>query len=159
MLTVTPTSLQTTSVLGGDVKSKTFTVTNDGTAPVNVEFAEQPGGFVMQTPNGSRVDTDAIAEETGAPLQEIKADVSFAWLAKGMGQDRFAGGPVGPNEAPWTDIADYPSTVMDNRVVYVDGVAYSIGGGSEHPLTVISLLQIASPNSLKLHLKYPLGGF
>ena len=130
VLTVTPTSLQTTSVLGGDVKSKTFTVTNDGTAPVNVEFAEQPGGFVLQTPDGNRVDTDSIAEETGAPLQEIKADVSFAQFAKGMGQTGSPAAPVGPNEAPWTDIADYPSTVMDNRVVYVDGVAYSIGGGS-----------------------------
>ncbi len=130
VLTVTPTSLQTTSVLGGDVKSKTFTVTNDGTAPVNVEFAEQPGGFVMQTPNGSRVDTDTIAEEEGAPLQEIKTDVSFASLAKGMGNTGSPVAPVGPNAAPWTDIADYPSTVMDNRVVYVDGVAYSIGGGS-----------------------------
>ena len=130
VLTVTPTSLQTTSVLGGDVKSKTFKVTNDGTAPATVEFAEQPGGFELQTPDGNRVDTDAIAEETGAPLQEIKADVSFARLAKGMGQTGSPAAPVGPNEAPWTDIADYPSTVMDNRVVYVDGVAYSIGGGS-----------------------------
>ena len=130
LLTVTPTSLQTTSVLGGDVKSKTFTVTNDGTAPVNVEFAEQPGGFVLQTPDGNRVDTDSIAEETGAPLQEIKADVSLAKFAEGMGQTGSPAAPVGPNEAPWTDIADYPSTVMDNRVVYVDGVAYSIGGGS-----------------------------
>ena len=57
--------------------------------------------------------------------------MSFASAREGDGQDRFAGSRrVGPNEAPWTDIADYPATVMDNRVVYVDGVAYSIGGGN-----------------------------
>ena len=128
-LTVTPTSLQTTSVLGAAAKSKTFKVTNDGTAPVNVEFAEQSGGFVMQTPDGNRVDTDSIAEETGAPLQEIKADVSFAALAEGKGDTGSPVAPVGPNEEPWTDIADYPATVMDNRVVYVDGIVYSVGGG------------------------------
>jgi len=129
-LTVTPTSLQTTSVLGGDVKSKTFKVTNDGNAPVQVEFAERPGGFVVQTPDGNRVDTDSIIDEQGAPLQEIKADVSFAQAPNGMGQTGSPAPAAGPNEAPWTDIADYPATVMDNRVVYVDGVAYSIGGGS-----------------------------
>jgi subtilisin family serine protease len=129
-LTVTPASLSTTSVLGATAKSKTFTVTNEGNAPANLEFSEQPGGFLMQTPDGARVDTDTFAGDQGAPLQEIKADVTFASLAKGMGSTGSPAAPVGPNEAPWTDIADYPSTVMDNRVVYVDGVAYSIGGGS-----------------------------
>ena len=93
-LTVTPTSLQTTSVLGGDAKSKTFTVTNDGNAPVDVEFSEQPGGFVMQTPDGSRVDTDRIAEQEGAPLQQIKADVSFA--AAPTAGDGHTGSPARP---------------------------------------------------------------
>jgi N-acetylneuraminic acid mutarotase len=128
-LTVTPTSLSTTSVLGGLAKSKTFTVTNDGNAPVDVEFSESPGGFVMQTPDGSRVNADRIADQKGAPLQEIKADVSFAQAPKGRGTTGSPAPSNVPNEAPWTDIADYPATVMDNRVVYVDGVAYSVAGG------------------------------
>ena len=129
-LTVTPTTLSTTSVLGGAAKSKTFTVTNDGNAAVEVEFSETPGGFVMQTPDGSRTNTDKIADQEGAPLQRIKADVSFAAAPSGRGATGSPAAAAGPNEAPWTDIADYPSTVMDNRVVYVDGVAYSIGGGN-----------------------------
>ncbi len=95
-LTVTPTSLQTTSTLGGTAKSRTFEVTNDGNAPVDVEFSESPGGFVMQAPDGSRVDGDRVAEQEGAPLQEIRADVSFAATATGMGG---TGSPA-PYEAP-----------------------------------------------------------
>ncbi len=129
-LTVTPTSLSTTSVLGGAVKSKTFTVTNDGNVPVDVEFSESPGGFVLQTPDGSRVNADRIADQKGAPLQEIKADVSFAKAPQGRGTTGSPAPSNVPNEAPWTDIADYPATVMDNRVVYLDGVAYSIAGGN-----------------------------
>ncbi len=129
-LTVTPTSLQTTSTLGGIAKSRTFEVTNDGNAPVDVEFSESAGGFVMQAPDGSRVDGDRVAEQEGAPLQEIRADVSFAATATGMGDTGSPAPYSGPNAAPWTDIADYPTTIMDNRVVYLDGVAYSIGGGN-----------------------------
>jgi N-acetylneuraminic acid mutarotase len=129
-LTVTPGSLSTTSVLGSTVKSKTFTVTNEGNAPVEVEFAERPGGFVVQTPDGNRVDTDSLADQQGAPLQEIEADVSFARAPDGKGDTGTPVAPAGPNEAPWTDIADFPATVMDNRVVHVDGVAYSIAGGN-----------------------------
>ncbi len=129
-LTVTPTSLQTTAVLGGVAKSKTFTVTNDGNAPVALEFSEQPGGFVMQTPNGNRVDTSKVAGEQGAPLQEIDAEVSFAAAPDAKGTPGSPDASAAPNEAPWTDIADYPTTVMDNRVVYVDGVAYSVAGGN-----------------------------
>ncbi len=129
-LTVTPGSVQTTSVLGGTAKSKTFTVTNDGNAPVDVEFSERPGGFVMQTPDGQSVNADKMAKQEGAPLQRIKADVSFAAAPNGKAGTGSPESSAQPNEAPWTDIADYPNTVMDNRVVYVDGVAYSIAGGN-----------------------------
>lgn len=129
-VTVTPSAITTTAVLGGNAKSKTFTVTNDGTAPVALEFSEQPGGFVMQTPDGDRVDTQSFSEDKGAPLQEIKAATSFARTAGGMGHHDAPAADAAPHEAPWVDIADYPATVMDNAAVYVDGVAYSIGGGS-----------------------------
>ena len=38
--------------------------------------------------------------------------------------------PRPPQADPWTDIADYPANVMDNRVVNLDGKVYSIAGGN-----------------------------
>ncbi len=130
ILTVTPTSLETTSVLGGQPKSKTFTLTNEGDAPVDVEFGESPGGFEMLSPDGSRVGGDDIADADGAPLQEIAAPASFTRTGGRFGTDATPKGSAAPNEAPWTDIADYPATIMDNRAVNVDGVAYSVAGGN-----------------------------
>jgi N-acetylneuraminic acid mutarotase len=133
-LVVTPTELSGTRRLGGNPLHREFTVTNDGTAPVEVELGERPGDFEMLGADGSRRTAAAISKAEGAPLVEIRADVSVAARADG----RRAGGmapngqtkQAGPHEDPWTAIADYPSTVMDNRVVQVDGVAYSIAGGN-----------------------------
>ena len=128
-LTVSPTSLAGTRVLGGAPLNRTFTITNDGTLPVNVELGEQDGGFVMQGADGSRTNTAKLAKEEGAALQEIEAPTSIA--ATGTpGKTPDGESDAGPHEAPWTDIADYPNTVMDNRAVYVDGIAYSIAGGN-----------------------------
>ena len=127
-LTVTPTSLTGTRVLGGAPIARTFTLTNDGTLPVNVELGEQDGGFVMLGADGSRTNTAKLATEHGAPLQTLKVPTSLS--ATGTpGKSADAGSQVGPADAPWADIADYPDVVMDNRVVYVDGIAYSLGGG------------------------------
>ncbi len=129
-LTVEPTSLETTSQLGGNPRSRTFTITNEGDAPVNVELSERPGGFEMQRADGSSLNGNRIARMEGAALQKIKAPVSFAAEPNGKTTPDAAPDAIAPSEAPWTDIADYPKVVMDNRVVYVDGVAYSIAGGS-----------------------------
>ncbi|GAA5142017.1 hypothetical protein GCM10023340_04810 [Nocardioides marinquilinus] len=129
-LSVTPAQLDATAVLGGAPKSKTFTVTNTGNRPVEVEFAERPGGFDLLSADGSRLTSDAIADADGAPLQRLKVPTSLGNVSKGGRSMGVTGTPtVKPNEAPWTDIADYPGVVMDNRVVTVDGVAYSIAGG------------------------------
>jgi subtilisin family serine protease/N-acetylneuraminic acid mutarotase len=128
-LTVTPASLSGTRVLGGATLNRTVTITNDGTLPVNVELTEQDGGFVMQGADGSRTNTTKLAKEEGAPLQEIKAPTSITATGT-AGHASNADPGTGPQDAPWTDIADYPQVVMDNRVVYVDGVAYSIAGGN-----------------------------
>jgi hypothetical protein len=71
-----------------------------------------------------------LSAQKGAPLQEIKAPVSFAATGAKASTHGTSSAAGAPSEAPWTDIADYPETVMDNRVVYVDGVAYSIAGGN-----------------------------
>ncbi len=128
-LTVTPTSLTGTRVLGGTPIARTFTLTNDGTLPVNVELGEQDGGFVMLGADGSKTNTAKLAKEEGAPLQSLKVPTSLAATgAAGKGSDVEP--TAGPAAAPWTDIADHPDIVMDNRVVYADGIAYSIGGGN-----------------------------
>ena len=127
-LTVTPTSLTGTRVLGGAPIDRTFKLTNDGTLPVNVELGEQDGGFVMLGADGSKTNTTKLAKEEGAPLQTLKVPTSLS--ATGTpGKSANVGPQVGPADAPWADIADYPDVVMDNRVVYVDGIAYSMGGG------------------------------
>jgi len=51
--------------------------------------------------------------------QRLAVPTSFASMLSG----KTAGTPAvaKPLAAPWTDIADYPATVMDNRVVTLDG--------------------------------------
>ncbi|QBR94317.1 peptidase S8 [Nocardioides euryhalodurans] len=128
-IVVEPTELSGTRQLGGNPIRKTFEVTNTGSRAAEVELVERAGGFTMLGADGSRTSAKRIAAADGAPLQEIKADVSFSR----SGSNKMATGDVpaaGPHADPWTDIADYPSVVMDNRVVQVDGVAYSIAGGN-----------------------------
>ncbi|WP_181311470.1 carboxypeptidase regulatory-like domain-containing protein [Nocardioides campestrisoli] len=127
-LVVTPDEITATKRLGTGTVTKTFTVTNDGSAPVELEFEERPGGFDMLTADGGRTNLRSITKQAGAPLMEVKAPVSVAARSRGM-STHGAQPANGPHEAPWTDIADHPSTVMDNRVVHVDGTAYSIAGG------------------------------
>lgn len=128
-LTAQPTSLATTAKLGGQPKSKQFTLTNDGTAPVNVELGERDGGFVMQSADGSKQDLSDLSKSEGAPLQRLKAPTSLAAAPGSGGGAKAATAAPGTQDAPWTDIADYPSVVMDNAVVNVDGTIYSIAGG------------------------------
>ena len=79
--------------------------------------------------DGSRTNTARIADAEGAPLQEIKAPTSLCATGEPAKSGRRLP-DASPQDAPWTNIANYPATVMDNRVVYVDGVAYSIAGGN-----------------------------
>lgn len=129
-LTVSPTSISTTAVLGGNPKTGRFTITNDGTAPVNVELGEQDGGFVLQRADGGKTKSSTLTSAAGAPLQRLKAPTSLAATSSSKAAAGQAPeGAPGTQEAPWTDIADYPSAIMDNAVVNLDGTAYSIGGG------------------------------
>ncbi|MFD0744984.1 Kelch repeat-containing protein [Phytohabitans flavus] len=107
--------------------TKTFTVTNNGGAPVEVNFGERDGGFELLRADGSRMTRDQILASSGAPLQQINAPTSFAAKAT-MGTNAVPA--TAPQAAPWTDITDYPANVMDNRVVSLDGKVYSIAGGN-----------------------------
>ncbi|MEV0286075.1 S8 family serine peptidase [Kribbella sp. NPDC050820] len=127
-LSVTPGSVSGNLKLPTGKVTKSFTVTNTGGAPVEVKFGERDGGFVLQNANGTTTSKTQVLTSTGAPLQRLEVPTSFGSKLSG----KMAGSPAvaKPLAAPWTDIADYPSTVMDNRVVNLEGKIYSIAGGN-----------------------------
>jgi subtilisin family serine protease len=127
-ISVAPGSLTANLKLPGGKTTKTFTVTNTGGANVDLKFGERDGGFTLQNANGTTTTKSQVLNSTGAPLQRLDVATSFANKLSG----KMAGTPavVKPLAAPWTDIADYPATVMDNRVVNLDGKIYSIAGGN-----------------------------
>lgn len=128
-LEVKPARLRTVSTLGDKPKKASFTVTNTGSATAEVEFSEAPGDFVIQRSDGSRVSQKEVAESAGAPVRTIKAPTSLA-MSPGK-DDKGAKGDAAPSttaEDPWTPIADLPTTIMDNRVINLDGIVYNIGG-------------------------------
>ena len=154
-LTVTPDAVSATAELGKAPVTRSFEVANDGSAPATVEFSERKGGFTLLSADGSRTNTAGTADQRGAPLQTVNAPVSFA-ATSGKGAQNAEPDASGPSEAPWTDIADYPATVMDNRVVYLDGVAYSIAGGNGSAST--AAVRAYDPATLSWSSKAPPSG-
>lgn len=127
-LSVAPDQVSATVQMPNGKASKTFTVTNTGGAPVEVEFSERDNGFELLRADGSRMTRQQVLGATGAPEQRLTVPTSFA--AKASGKAAMAvPAAVTPQAAPWTDITDYPANIMDNRVVTLDGKVYSIGGG------------------------------
>ena len=127
-LAVAPSSLEANLKLPGGKTTKQFTVTNTGGAPVDVKFGERDGGFTLQNADGSTTTKSEVFNSTGAPLQRLQVPTSFGNVQSGKVGVKTA--PAKPMAAPWTDIADYPATVMDNRVVNLEGKVYSIAGGN-----------------------------
>ncbi|MFI6262620.1 S8 family serine peptidase [Micromonospora sp. NPDC051006] len=127
-LSVQPASVSGTVQMPTGKVNKTFTVTNTGGAPVDVEFSERDGGFEILRADGSRINKQEVLAASGAPVQRLTVETSVAAKASGRA---VTGAPatVAPQADPWTDIADYPSNIMDNRVVNLDGKVYSIAGG------------------------------
>ncbi|MFE7213593.1 S8 family serine peptidase [Streptomyces sp. NPDC057611] len=109
--------------------SKTFTVTNTGIAPVDVEFSERFGDFMLQRADGSTISKQEVLAASGAPEQRLDVPTSIAALASGK-EATAAPDAVGPHAGPWTDTARYPMRVQDNRVVNLGGKVYSIGGAT-----------------------------
>ncbi|MFE9689556.1 S8 family serine peptidase [Micromonospora sp. NPDC005806] len=128
-LTIQPTEVSATVQMPTGKVNKTFTVTNTGGAPVDVQFGERDGGFELLRADGSRMGKQEVLASSGAPVQRLSVPTSFAALATGKA-DTASTAAAGPQAAPWTDIADYPANVMDNRVVNLDGKVYSIAGGN-----------------------------
>ncbi|MFC0532449.1 S8 family serine peptidase [Phytohabitans kaempferiae] len=128
-LAVQPSALNAKLRMPTGKVTKTFTVTNTGGAPVDVTFGEQDGGVELLRADGSRMTREQVLGAAGAPAQRLDVPTSFAAHAA-MGAAAVPAAATGPQAAPWTDIADYPANVMDNRVVSLDGKIYSIGGGN-----------------------------
>ncbi|XTZ14245.1 S8 family serine peptidase [Micromonospora echinospora] len=127
-LAVKPASVSATLRMPTGKTTKSFTVTNTGGAPVDVTFGEQDKGFELLRADGSRISQQQILASTGAQRVRLNSPTSFAAASRmGTGVMPAANGP---HAAPWTDIADYPSNVMDNAVVTLGGKVYSIGGGN-----------------------------
>ncbi|MGC4806440.1 S8 family serine peptidase [Micromonospora sp. DT233] len=128
-LSVKPAAVNATVRMPSGKATKSFTVTNTGGAPVEVEFSEQDNGFVLQRANGSRLTEAQLLAAPGAPAQRLTVATSFAARATGKATTG-ATAPIGPQAEPWTTIAAHPTVVMDNRVVNLNGKVYSIAGGN-----------------------------
>ncbi len=121
-LTVSGGSISGTMRMGQQ-RTGQVTFGNDGTSPVHVNLSEQDAGF----------DPMAQGSVEGAPLQHIKGNFTTKAMVlqahkgsqqKGETQLRS----TRPFAAPWTDIADFPTAVMDNAVAANDGLVYSVAG-------------------------------
>ncbi|TDC63526.1 peptidase S8 [Micromonospora sp. KC207] len=128
-LSVQPAAVSGTVRMPTGSVAKTFTVTNTGGAPVDVRFGERKGGFELLRADGSRLTQRQILAADGAPEQRLTAATSLAARASDKAAT-VAPAPAGPQAAPWTDVTDFPTNVMDNRVVSLDGKVYSIAGGN-----------------------------
>jgi subtilisin family serine protease len=153
-LAVTPTSITGNLKLPSGAVTKSFKVTNTGGAAVDVKFGEKDSGFVLENANGTKTTKAQVESGPGAPLQRIAVPTSFARMLSG----KTGTAPVAakPQAAPWADIADYPATVMDNRVVNLDGKVYSIAGGNGSASTANSY--VYDPASLAWTAIAPLPG-
>ncbi|WP_197701589.1 S8 family serine peptidase [Micromonospora echinospora] len=145
-LTVKPSSVQASVPLGG-VDERTFTITNDGTAPVELEITENDGSFTILKADGTRTSSTRIAGSTGTSVNRVKTNVTPLPLAPSATTADDAKPPVVPHGEPWTDLPNYPTNIMDNHVGYLDGKVYSFGG-TESGFGTTSASYVYDPTTL-----------
>lgn len=120
-LAVTPGAI-TQTVKMGRTATANLTLTNTGTAPANVKVTEQPGGFTLLGQHG-------VA--TGPAVARIKATLSLrARLPAGSaGAKAKPYGSAAPADAPWVNLPDYPTPILDDKAAAGDdGKVYVVGG-------------------------------
>jgi hypothetical protein len=115
-ITVSPTSIDKTLAWQG-TGSAPITLTNTGTAPATVKVGERNGGSTPLLTGG-------------APLNRVKGTFSNRALSasKKVLSAQALTANANPSDAPWEQVPDYPTTIMDNVVAYNDGQVYSVGG-------------------------------
>ena len=117
LLTVTPTSITTSQVLG-TTTSSTLTIKNIGTAPADVQLGERKGSFQILSMEGAPLVKQRVGK-TDSPV--------VGWLG-GNQVEKVAGIDAGQPNQTWSPIANYPANIMDNSGDQIDGKVYSVGG-------------------------------
>ena len=110
----------------GAAKTGNVKLTNDGTAAVQVKLSEADGGFTPMAGQGGA---------SGAPLERIKGIYKPIAAVHGVkpgtkpAKGLLLRQPT-PSDPPWTEIADYPTPVMDNAAGFdsSSGKVYSVAG-------------------------------
>jgi hypothetical protein len=127
-LTVSKPSVSVSEVLGA-VKTSSVTFGNSGTAPVHVDLSGEDAGFTA-------MGAAAPAAAPGAAPLVIKTSTSLAPEAGTPdGASPASARQSTPESAPWTDMADYPTAIMDDAVAEHDGKVYVVGGSNgDYPL-------------------------
>jgi Carboxypeptidase regulatory-like domain/Kelch motif len=117
-LVISPTSITKTQVLG-TTTTATLSFHNDGTGPAHVKLSEQGGSFqILSMVGAKRINVHLGEEDLASP----------AFLGNHEHGD-VPGVDAGPPADPsWSQIADYPSGIMDNSADFLGGKEYSVGG-------------------------------
>lgn len=127
LLVTDPDEITTEVVLGGSATEE-LTITNTGDGTAEVVLQEQRGDFEMLRADGTSLTAAEARAMPGAPERRIAVEPSVSAFGAGPGRADGERLVHGPAEEPWTEVTPYPTPIMDNRVVTLDGAWYSIGG-------------------------------
>ncbi len=116
-LVVSPGEVEVDVDMGGTDQA-TITVTNDGTAPASFEIGERDLGFEILAPQGAHRVRRAGEFSPHSMVGQSDGD---------EGEEEEGGRPR-PDAPPWTDVAEYPTPIMDSTADVFDGRVYSVGG-------------------------------
>jgi subtilisin family serine protease/N-acetylneuraminic acid mutarotase len=135
-LVVEPGSIEAEVAMGGSAQ-RTFTITNTGTAPAEVELSERDGSFEILNADGTSLTEQEILTSPGAEVRRVELIGTDVASLAGSSAPPILSGRTGnaapqavPSEEPWTNIPDLPRSLMDHNVATVDGVVYSFGGST-----------------------------
>jgi N-acetylneuraminic acid mutarotase len=118
LLTVTPTSLTKTQVLGSTTTA-TLNIKNIGTARATFNLSERQGTFQILAMEGSPLVKRPLANGREADP---------GWLGDHVNEKVPGIRAAAPDAPTWSNIAPYPSAIMDNAADQIDGTIYSVGG-------------------------------
>jgi hypothetical protein len=117
-LVVTPTSITKTQVLG-QTSTATLQFKNDGTGPAHVKLTERGGSFqILHLTGAKRINVSLEEEDLATP----------AFLGNHEHGDVPGVDAGAPKDPTWSQIASYPTGIMDNGADFIDGNEYSVGG-------------------------------
>jgi len=117
-LVITPTSISKTQVLGSTT-TQTLSFKNDGTGPAHVKLNERGGSFQILSMVGAKRINIRLEEE----------DLASPEFLGGHEHGDVPGVDAGaPQDPSWSQIAGYPTGIMDNSADFIDGKEYSVGG-------------------------------